>query len=294
MKEQFTHKYFSDYNPIEWRCIKVSVVLIWMQLIGDISISSSGVPFPSGVFQWIDCGPLISANTVNIALIVAGIFSVLYVFEWQMKWITGAMFLLSLLMFSLQDSNGVFPRNGIYTTIFLAQNIAYWRNQGSLSTERVQFPIQIIVAGYLLAAIAKLRESGLHWIMDAPMASIQMFKSYAYYYIDTGNSSALVSGGQRAEFALSHPCFIRILFGISLFCELFACMAVKNKKWAFAAGVVLMCMHLGINFFMHILIKSIFYPMLIFLLNPLYWLVAPAIWIMQKLSLRPQKSNTTD
>jgi hypothetical protein len=264
-----------------------------MQLIWDISISPAGIPFPSGICQWFDCSKIVSVNTVNIALVVAALLSALYISEWQMKWVTGAMFLLSLLMFSLQDSNGVFPRNGLYTTIFLAQSIAYWRNAKTLKTERIQFAIQIIAAGYLLAAISKLRESGLHWIIDAPMASIQMLKSYAYQYMDTGNPVSLTNGMERAEFALRHPYFIRVLFGISLFFELFAWLAVKNKKWAFATGIALLSMHLGINYFMHILIKSIFYPMVIFLLNPLYCLVALAILLLQNLSLWPQKSNTT-
>ena len=211
-----------------------------------------------------------------------------------MKWVTAAMFLLSLLLFTLQDSNGIFPRNGLYTTIFLVQSIAYWRNAPALKTERIQFAIQIIVAGYLLAAIAKLQQSGLQWITDAPMASLQMIKGYAYQYIDTGNPAELLNGMNRADFAWQHPHFIQGLFAASLLLELFAWLAVKNKKWALAIGLALLCMHTGIDYFMHIRIKSIYYLMLIFLLNPVYWGYAFIYFLGQKLGLLPATTNTAD
>jgi hypothetical protein len=184
--------------------------------------------------------------------------------------VTAAMFLTSLLAFTLEESNGILNRSGLYTAIFGAQAFAYFRNGDSLKSERIQFSIQIVAAGYFLSAISKLTQTGLGWINEAPFASIQMVKNYSYSYFDSGDPSQLNVGLKQAEFALKHTNVLKLLFAFSLLFEFFAWLALRSKRSAIIMGVLLTGMHIGIMYFMNILIAAIFYPMIIFFLNPMY------------------------
>ena len=192
------------------------------------------------------------------------------------------MFLLSLLCFTLEESNGILNRSSLYTMVFLAQSIAYFRNHAELKTERVQFPVQIIAAGYMLAGISKLRETGLMWVAEAPQASLQIVKGYCAAYFNFGDISQLQKGITLAAFALHHALFVKILFGVSLFLELFAWVAVKNKTRTLVYGLLLTGMHMGIYYFMHILIVAIFFPMLLFMVNPVYLLYFSFTQVLQQ------------
>ena len=156
--------------------------------------------------------------------------------------------------------------------IFLVQWIAYIKNGPNLNTERIQYAVQIIAAGYMLAAFSKLSQSGLGWISSAPMASLQVLKNFAFSYFDSGNINDLNTGVNMANFVLNHYIIAKMLLGFSLFTELFAWVAIRNKFGALLYGILLTCMHFGIYILMNILITAIFFPMLIFMVNPGYWL----------------------
>jgi hypothetical protein len=156
--------------------------------------------------------------------------------------------------------------------VFFVQALAYYRNNSTLSEERIQFPIQIIAAGYMLAAISKLSEAGLHWVTDSPRISLQILKGYSYTYFNTGDITAYKLGMARAAFITQHKAMVEIVCGISLFLELFAWIAVKNKRTAFVYGLLLLAMHVGIFYFLNVFIGAVFYPMLVFMVNPLYLL----------------------
>jgi len=153
---------------------------------------------------------------------------------------------------------------------FFAQFVAYYRNNIHLKEERIQFPVQIVAAGYMLAAISKLSVTGVIWINEAPQVSIQIMKNYAFSYFDTGNNATLQAGYAMSGFVLENALLCKLLFAISLFTELFAWVAVKNKLSSYIWGMMLVGMHIGIYIFMKILIVSIFVPMFVFMINPLY------------------------
>jgi len=156
--------------------------------------------------------------------------------------------------------------------IFLVQWIAYMKNGPRLPSERIQYAVQIIAAGYVLAAISKLSTSGPGWISSSPMASLQVLKGFAYSYFDSGNPGDMSAGIKHANFILEHKALTETMFAFSLFLELFAWVAIKNKVRTLIYGLLLTCMHIGISYYMNILISSVFFPMLIFMVNPGYWL----------------------
>lgn len=270
MSKLLNHKFFTEYTNTEWRILKICLCIVWFGIIRHAFISPDGVPYPCGICSLVNCSPLVSAYTGHVFTGLALILSLLYIFEKRMAVVTLLMFLLSLLCFTLEESNGILNRSGLYTMVFAAQSLAYFRNNVNLKTERIQFAVQIIAAGYMLAGISKLRETGLGWVNESPQASLQMLKGYCANYFNFGDIAELNKGMAFANFAIHHSFWVKLLFGLSLLFELFAFLAVKNKWRAFVYGLLLTAMHIGIFYFMHILIVAIFFPMLLFMVNPAY------------------------
>jgi hypothetical protein len=190
-------------------------------------------------------------------------------------------------MFTLEESSGVLNRSALYSMIFLAQCFAYFIAGQDLKKNRIQFAVQIIAAGYFLAAVSKLIASGPGWVTDAPNAAIQMAKNYAYEYFNRDDIKYMNMGMTQANFILKYKPVVLTLFGLSLFFEATAWVATLSKRNAFIYGWLLLSMHLGIYYFMDIIIVAIFYPMLIILLNPLYLaylLISQSLfWLSRKL-----------
>jgi hypothetical protein len=282
MRKLLSTNFWSEYTITEWTAIKVSLAYFWVRIVMGSTIDHDKISFPSGIFSVVNGSFLASQYTVFIFFICSVVLAILYIAEKCMSITTLLMFLLSLILFTLEESSGIQNRNSLYTLIFLAQCIAYYRNNAYLAEERIQFPIQIIAGGYMLAGISKLKESGLHWITDAPYVSLQIIKGYCYSYFDTGNINELQKGGKYANFILHHRFAMQSLLAASLFLELFAWVAVKSKLRAFVYGFLLLAMHIGIFYFMNILIVAIFYPMLIFMVNPLYFLSIPFVKLFKR------------
>jgi hypothetical protein len=292
MNKVLNHNFFSDYPATEWKINKVCFCFFWSTQIASSVIDGRPIPYPTGIASYIDLSFLLSNYTSYFFTLLGIVFSVLYIMEKWMRPVTFLMFILSLVVFTLEDSNGVLNRTSLYTMIFLVQWIAYMKNGPRLPSERIQYAVQIIAAGYVLAAISKLSASGLGWISSSPMASLQVLKGFAYSYFDSGNPGDMSAGINRANFILVHPAVTRMLFAFSLFAELFAWIAIKNKFNAFMYGILLTFMHLGIFYLMNILITAIFYPMLIFMVNPGYLLYCAYIkYAKPHLNLRRTQSQ---
>lgn len=242
---------------------------MWIGIFLFTSIDTYSVPYPTGICAFFNCSIIVSQYTFFLFITFGVILAILYILEKWMLITTFLMFLISLIFFTLEESNGILNRNGLYTMIFLAQFVAYYRNNLELKNERIQFSVQIIAAGYTLAGISKLKLSGLNWVADAPLVSIQVIKNYYYHYFDIGDINYAARGIALADFIIQHPLLIKILFSSSLLLELFALLAIKNKIRALVYGFLLTMMHLGIYYFMNIIIVSIFAPMFIILINPL-------------------------
>jgi hypothetical protein len=284
MRKLFNHNFFSGYNHAEWLATKIPLAYLWVLLIRHAALNNDAVLYPSGICSWFDCSPFVSEKIFQTIHYAAILLAVLYIAERKMIVTTLLMFLLSLFVFTLEESNGILNRSSLYTMVFLAQCIAYFRNNSDLHNERIQFSVQLIAAGYMLAAFSKLNETGLAWISDAPQASIQIVKGYCALYFNNGDIGELNKGIALANFVLQHQLIAKLLFGFSLFLELFAFAGVRNKPSTFIYGLLLTAMHLGIFFFMHIIIVAIFFPMFIFMVNPLYLMYAGGSFAYKKIT----------
>ncbi len=285
MNKWLNHKFWSEYSQIEWLAVKISVAFFWFSLVTNSTIEASGLPYPSGILSFFEPLSFASKYTVLICSISAAVLIIFYLAE---KWMTATtffMFLLSLVLFTMEESCGIQNRKGLITMVFLAQSIAYLRNNKYLSEDRIQFPIQIITAGYVLAGISKIKDSGIHWILDGPQISLQIMKSYSFAYFDSGDVAQLRTGINYSDFILNHSVLVSGFLSLALAFELFAWLAIKNKRCAFTIGILLTAMHLGIYFSLDILIKGVFYPMLVFMVNPLYLVFVFIKYLWQRTKL---------
>lgn len=287
MLSESVNKFFNRNTNAEWFLLKLSVAFIWVSIAGRLFIDNATIPYPSGLCSLFNCQFMIWLNTAHFFYKVAVVLCIPYLLERWMKYTTLLMFVMSCLMFTLEESNGVLNRCSLYSLIFLAQSIAYFIGGPGLKKNRLQFAVQIIAAGYFLAGTSKLIASGPGWVTDAPNAAIQIVKNYAYEYFNSGDPKVMDMGMRQADFVLKNNAFIILLFGMSLILELTAWVAMASKRIAFLYGCMLFGMHMGIYYYMDILIVAIYYPMLIILINPLYttwfWLSQALGWIKKKL-----------
>ena len=268
------NKIGKDYNRLEWFCMKLALLILWAPIILDIIRKYSDAPLKIGVCSIFPCNFLIADGMESFMLVLVFLTSILYLFEIKMALSTAVMFVVSLVVFSIEESNGVLERRGLLTFIFFAQFIAYVfsekKRSQRLSKNRVQFSIQVIAIGYTLSALSKLLNSGWHWVLDGKNMALQILKSFHYQYVDAGNIEFLSQGTRMADSFGNNEYLIYICLSFALLLESFALISVFNKKTAFIYGILLLMMHWGIEEVMAINITAIVYPMIIFMLNPIY------------------------
>jgi len=258
----------------EWFYLKLSLPLVSLPVLTIMLFSFSGCPYPTGICKLYSFAPLFSPVGQYIFYAAFLLLSLLYLFEIKMVLATGALFLCNVIIISHHESNGVFYRATILSTIFGAQFIAYvqsyFKSGFHIRRFRINYSIQIIAATYTLAAIAKLRASGLSWINSDELFSLQVMKNYAFLYFDTGSKAILEQGKTIAYSLLKHKGIIRFFLAAALALELFCFAAIIGKKIRLAFGVGLLAMHIGIMYVFGIGMGVIANPMVVFFINPLY------------------------
>lgn len=265
-----------QYQPQEWLFIKIPFISIFLLFIAKTILLSKPANYPLGFCKLIDCNIFLFKPVAIIILFIAIIFSILYLFEKVMLLSLTILFITSLLVFTISDSTGIFARTDVLTMVLFAQLIAYLYAYFSknaktyLYKNRIQFPIQVIAAGYTLSALSKLINSGILWSFNYRGLAIQAKKAIGYKYLFDGSEVLLQKMETFPNFIISHPVLIIFILTLSVLFELFAGIAVFKKKYAFYWGLLLMCMHLGIYFFMNVMILPVIISMIAFFINPLY------------------------
>jgi hypothetical protein len=264
----------TEYSTLEWKCMKIFFAYQFFLFSNYILYKFNSIPYPVGIYRLVGHS-YFPDHTIKICISVfVVILLALYIADIKMIVCTLLLFVISVLIFSIGESNGMWGRNGLLSIIFMAQFIAYiFHYYGigrSLNRNRVQFSLQAIAAVYTLAAISKINTSGINWLIDSPNLALQVLKSFSYEYVTTGDVSYQVAGLSKANWIIQHPLLTKILLGGSLLLEAFSFLILINKKWAFFYGLLLLSMHVGIKVFLDLFFPCISMPMVAFCINPLY------------------------
>jgi len=273
----------NNYTTIEWEFMKISFVIFWLNAIITIFIEDNFIPMPIGVLSFLQPNSSISVSLKLVCLILIMIAIYFYISEKQMIWVTLFLFITSVLVFSIEESNGIFRRNDLFSFIFFSQFFSYVfkaKNiDSNIEKNRVQFSVQVIAVGYTLSAISKLNASGLNWVFDGRKMPLQIMKSFFYSYVNDGNNFFIQKGNEMIKTFNNNLYLVYFLLGFSLFLEFFAVVSIFNKKISFIYGLLLLVMHIGIFWVLDVAIKGIYIPMLIFMVNPLFlfWIILKKI-----------------
>jgi hypothetical protein len=264
----------NNYTKIEWKFMKVSLVVFWFVSVSKTLIECSSLPMPIGVIGFLPANTNISLAFKAICLIATIIALYFYVIEKKMVLSTFFLFIMSVLVFTIEESNGIFQRNGLFSFVFFAQFLAYFFNLKNINLNieknRVQFSVQVIAVGYTLSAFSKLNVSGLNWVLDSRKMPLQIMKSFSNSYVDECNFYYIQKAHEVINNFNNNIYIIYFLLGFSLALEFFALISILSKKHAYVFGLLLLLMHIGIFIYMNITIVGIIYPMLIFMINPFY------------------------
>lgn len=260
----------------KWFCIKIAFACVFLGMLHSNLILFSSTPYPTGLYALID-SRFLQSSVVKLGIEVLGAtLLIFYLFEKQMIWVTGLLFIIGMFIFSVKESNGIFGGEGLLSLCFLGQWIAYafYQNNkdGRLHYSRIQFAIQFIAAVYTLAAISKWYHTGLHWIADTESFALSIQKTFDFRYVTNGDIADHQKGAIIANLIASHRHITQGLMASVLLLETFAGLMLINRKWAFYYGILLTCMHIGILLTMTIFFTAISVPMMIFCINPLFLL----------------------
>lgn len=130
---------------------------------------------------------------------------------------------------------------------------------------------QVFMSTYVVSAISKLIQSHGLWFQDAPYFSLQIVKAMGMSkYGDYGEGRNVE---WLAQLMLDHPWVAKLLIGGALPLELFAFMALLNRRLSFVFGFGLFLFHSSVTELMHL--GFVYHKTLLLLLmvNPAWWLV---------------------
>ncbi len=290
MKKVFSQIWNNKYSDTEWNLAKYSLMFFWLFKVIPILVKYNAAPFPQGIFNWYTFDFIGNPSYRYAIIIVCLVLAAMYLSEKKMQLACIGLFIISLFIFSLEESNGILNRYSLLSFIFGAQAFSYFISTHFTKLDytqlRFNFSIQAIAAAYMLSAMSKLLTSGLNWITDSKYFVLQILKSHYYKYITTIDPQHLEAGNTYIRFIENYPNSIAILLTTSLILELFAWVSCLNKKYALVYGCLLFLMHVGIKYIMDISLVGISRPMIIFMINPLFitWIVAfmPLVKLIKK------------
>jgi len=143
------------------------------------------------------------------------------------------------------------------------------------------FAIQVLVASYLLAGIAKLDESGLAWISDARHAPVALRKTSDQYYFSVTDQAPPKAIGvmERVphlvqELFVAKPWIASLFMGPGLLLELAAVFALVGRRSALVIGAILVGFHYMVSEVMNLHFELNNHLIAIYLLNVPFWLWA--------------------
>jgi hypothetical protein len=265
-----------QYSKDEWFLVKLLTLSLWILPVIKVIGRYQSIPFPEGLCLFFDFTFVIQPPFSFIVILCAIAFSVLYLFERSMIITTLSLALISVVVFSIERSNGIFHRKELLSVVFIVQSVAYVRyylgsknlkSQTTATNLAMKYSVQAIAAGYMIAGITKLQNSGIGWITESPNMVVQIIKSFSQKSIDTQFAFLFDYGKYMSDMLIQYPNFIKVAFTAALLIELFAFIAMLGKRSARTYGFVLLTLHIAMLAMMGIVLAAFVGLLFIYLIN---------------------------
>jgi hypothetical protein len=282
-----------EYMPKEWAYLRWCLATIWVTtLLGHLYMYDD-VPLSVGICQWISCDFFVGRAGKIMSVLAALVAISFYTVNKHMVAACFSLGILSALGFTIEESNGILNRGGMLTALFFAHGVAFLVSGESeyhkSSVRAVRYSVQIVVAAYWLASVSKLETSGLQWVSDGKFIPLQVMKSFSTHYFTFGNEGFMTRGEENVVELISNSLTTQAVLLFSLTLEFMTPLAIIGRRWALIVGFLLVSMHVGIAIIMGIVIWSIFTPMIITLINPIYLISMYVISFYRKLKMATTK-----
>jgi hypothetical protein len=243
----------------------------------------SGIPSPNGFARVVDLHFLLAPHVFAFCQKLLAISLVLYVLR-LVVWLA-----LPVALFIHVGANALTNSQGgiqhamqIVSLALLAQTVAHfyglWRRRAGedralLESRAIWWSQQTIVAVYLVAGITKLMVTKGKWIADARWLGVSIAKSAYMSFYDTHSQTDLQQQLAVAHFAAVHGWLMLLIAAVGLFLELGSPLMLINRIWAAAMGCALIGFHVGLTYSMGLSFIYNQWLLLIFMVNPPYWIV---------------------
>lgn len=255
-----------------------------------------GTPFPNGVGRFLDLGFLAQP----------GVWSML---RWALMpallaYVCGRLTVLALGLMvavvvgygALENSQGAIShQRQMLAMVLVAQwvmclwdvgrdalrgKLRIWKDDTARQRRLAHAARVLIAAAYLTCAITKLDNSHGEWLLRTPNLAPQIIKTHANWYFDTLQPTDTFFATTVPQWMIEHPDLTRVLFAPGLLLELFLFLGLLGRIWSLVLGVNTILLHWGIGVIMMLFFDQHIWLLLIFFVNPAYWLVA---WVPQML-----------
>lgn len=266
-----------NYTKQEWFLIKLFTLGLWVYPIIKVIYRYHSIPFPEGLCLLGDY-TFISEPPFSHLLTIATLgVSVLYLMERKMVFTTFCIALISVAVFSIERSNGIYHRKELLSAVFIAQFIGYLtayiyrkkKHEKEIDAKNlaIRLSIQMVAAGYIIAGLTKVQTAGWEWISESPNAVVHVLKSFSQKSIDTQFGFLLEYGRFMVTNFIAYPNLIRAVFVTALLIELCAFIAMFGRRNARIYGCILLTMHLGMLSMMGVFLVAFVGLILIYLIN---------------------------
>jgi hypothetical protein len=266
----------TSYSELQWKWLKIPFILFWFVTAAAVLFEVSNVLAPTGVCRFLDCNCLLSFPLKLVIIAIAFTATIFYILEKRMILSISILSIVSILIFTIEDSQGIYNRNDVLSGILIAQLIAYLihntkKSNDLLNKQRILFSQQIILAIYFLSGVSKLVSSGFSWFMNPQGFAIQVQKSNMDQYIVSQNEFYIQKGEYLSALILSNQALFSVLLFLVLMIEILVVVTLfSSKKVIIFYGIVLILLHVGIWIMMSIVIVPIIVVNLIFFINIIY------------------------
>ena len=291
---QYQPHRFGTVEALLMRALLVAVVWWSLPLASEVA-DLTGQQKPTGLAHVFPLTWLARPGVFLVCQIIVAVAAIFYLANRLLLPATGAMTLVHILIFTLDNSQGA--TNHAYhliSIVLLAQFLTYlsphvvrfierWKkitlprlfatDKGiRLNDLALYFSQQAIAAAYIVAGLSKLIRSKGLWVWQSPNVSVELMKTNAQNFYNRLEIDATFEHRQQvAQWMIDNPMITRVLMGGGLAIELFAFLALRNRLGALLTGLAIIALHWGIYVSMGLFFKYNIAIVIIFFVNAPYW-----------------------
>jgi hypothetical protein len=265
-------------GALEWLGMRIcfAALVLWT-LYDPHPFDYPGQPTPKGIARWIDLTWLHNDHMFEITFGVSALLCVLYAAGFALRLVLPLLAAMHVVVWTYNDSQG-YTHHGLQlvSMVLLVQTLVVWI-KGSASREDLRawlwyYSRGMVLFSYVASALTKTIETRGLWIFRSRYLTIELVKTWRLQYLEAFDPQ--FSGDPPMAFWLNdHPFVAQCVFGVGYFLELFAFLGLRDRVSSAVVGFLLVTMHLGISWLMQLDFANHQWLALIFLVNPIGWLI---------------------